>query len=146
MIDLEAVAHGLMRDFPGGARAVAAMIGMRDTILADKCRPSDKGHHLMVNESLSIQIATGDHRILFAEAEELGYMLTKLPDIECGDIGVAAIRTVKEFGDFVGSIESALRDGAVTPNELRAIERELFEALAHITRLHQLVAAKAGAR
>lgn len=146
MIDLEGVAHGLMRDFPGGARAVAAMIGMRDTILADKCRPSDRGHHLMVNEALSIQIATGDHRILFAEAEELGYMLVKLPSIDDSDFTTEALRTVKEFGDFIGKCGEVLEDGKVSRNELRAVEKELIEAMAHITRLHQIIAAKVGQR
>lgn len=139
-------AYAVVHDYPGGSVALAPRLGMSHAILRGKVNPNDAGHHLTVAESLRMQLLTGDHRILQAEAEELGYALLKLPSVDSGDFACEAMRTVKEFGDFIGSIEESMRDGKVTPNELRRIERELLEALAHISALHKLIAAKVGKR
>jgi len=89
-----------------------------------------------------MQALTDDHRILQAMAEELGYVAMRLPSCDDADFGLAAMRSVKEFGMFIGSCEESLRDGKVTQNELRRIESELLKTIAHASRLHQLLAAK----
>ncbi|MBU0752387.1 MAG: phage regulatory CII family protein [Gammaproteobacteria bacterium] len=137
-------AHAVVHDYPGGSIALAPRLGMSAAILRGKVNPSDIGHHLTITESVRMQAMTCDHRILSAEADELGYMLTRIPQVASGDIGMAAMRAIKEFGDFVGSVEESLRDGKVTTNELRRIEKELLEAEAHIRILHQLVVARTG--
>lgn len=139
-------AHAVGHDYPGGAHALGPRLGMTGRMLANKLNPNDEAHKLMLVEALRMQQLTGDHRILQAEAEELGYALLKLPSVDAGDFASEAMRTVKEFGDFIGSIEESMRDGKVTPNELRRIERELLEALAHISALHKLIASRVGRR
>ena len=139
-------AYAVVHDYPGGSVALAPRMGMSHAILRGKVNANDTGHHLTVAESVRMQHMTGDHRILFAEADELGYMLVHIPSIDADDFAVEALRTVKEFGDFIGKCGDVLADGKVTRNELKQVERELIEAMAHITRLHQLIAAKVGKR
>lgn len=135
-------AYGVVHDYPGGSVALAPRMKMSHAILRGKVNPNDAGHHLTLVESVRLQALTGDHRILFAEADELGYMLVRLPDIDAGDFTSEAMRTVKEFGEFIGKCGEVMADNTVSKNELRAVERELIDAMAHITRLHQLIAAK----
>lgn len=142
MADAEAAAFALVHARRGRARELAQMIGLGEQVLLNKVNPTNDRNHLMLRESVALQIGSGDHRIFFAEADELGYMVVKLPECDDADIGQASMRAVKEFGDFIGRVEEALRDGSVSKNELRAIEQELIEAQAHIMRLHQLVAGK----
>lgn len=139
-------AYAVVHDYPGGSVALAPRMGMSHAILRGKVNPNDQGHHLTVAEALRMQQMTGDHRILFAEAEELGYALLRLPYVATDDFAQEAMRTVKEFGDFIGKCGDVLADGKVSRNELKQVEIELLEAMAHITRLHQLVAAKVGKR
>lgn len=139
-------AHAVVHDYPGGSEPLAKRMGMAGAILRGKVNENDKGHHLTLVEAVRLQHLTGDHRIIQAEAEEMGYMLVHLPDCEDADFGQAAMRSIKEFGEFVGSCEESLRDGKVTKNEMRRIEKELLEALAHMSRLHQLISAKAAKR
>lgn len=144
MIDLEAVAYGLIRDYPGGSVALAARTGMVANVLSNKVNPNDARHHLMVNESVSIQQVSGDHRILHAEAQELGYVCMALPDVDDDDLLHATLRSIRSFGAMMGETETSMRDGRVTPNELRAIESAMLEAIAHVSALHGLLARKAG--
>lgn len=135
-------AYGVVHDYPGGSVALAPRLKMSGAILRGKVNPNDAGHHLTLAESVRMQAITGDHRIIYAEAEELGYMLVRLPTVDADDFTAEALRTVKEFGDFIGKCGDVMADGNVSKNELRAVERELIEAMAHITRLHQMIAAK----
>lgn len=139
-------AHATVHDYPGGSVALAPRLGMAHAILRGKVNANDAGHHLTMAESIRMQLLTGDHRILHAEADELGYMLVRLPAIDSADFMVEAMVTVKEFGEFIGKCGEVLEDGSVSRNELKSVEKELIEAMAHITRLHQLIAAKVGKR
>jgi hypothetical protein len=146
MIDLESVAYGLARDYPGGVPAIAARAGMNATLLSNKLNPNDTRHHLMVNESLSMQEVSGDHRIVHAEAHDLGYALVKLPEIEDGDVTHATMASIAAVGEMIGACDKALRDGRVTPNEMHQIEKRMLNAVAHITLLHAVMAAKTNTR
>lgn len=139
-------AHAVVHDYPGGSVALAPRVGMSAAILRGKVNPNDAGHHLTLAESLRVQQITGDHRVLVAEAEELGYMLLPLPAIAADDFAGEAMRTVKEFGEFIGKCGEVMADNKVSKNELRQVEKELVEAMAHMSRLHQLIAAKVGKR
>lgn len=144
MADVEAAAYALVHDYPGGGVALGAAAGVGS--LNNKVNPNCDRNFLMLKESLRIQQVSGDHRVLFAEAEELGYALVKLPDVDSSDFATEATRTVKEFGDFIGKAGEVLADGKVSANELKAVERELVEAMAHMTQLHKLIAAKVSKR
>ena len=141
-IDLESVAYGLIRDYPGGSIALAAQTGMVANVLSNKVNPNDSRHHLSINEALSIQHVSGDHRILQAMGEALGYLCLELPSVDDKDLMQATLRAMRAFGQVMGETEVALSDGSVTINELRAIERAMLEATAHISSLHRLLASR----
>lgn len=132
-------AHAVVHDYPGGSVALAPRLGMAPAVLRGKVNGNDAGHHLTLMEALRIQLLTGDHRIFMAEANELGYMVTRISDAVGDDIGLQAMRAIAEFGDFIGKVECSLRDRRVTRNELKELERQLLEAQSHIALLHQLL-------
>lgn len=140
-------AHAIVHDYPGGSIALAPRVGMSAAILRGKVNPNDAGHHLTIAESVRMQQLTGDHRILEAEAEELGYALLPLsPESGESDVGLRSMSAMALFGEMIGEIEAALRDGRITQNELRKIERRLFAHLSSVRDLHMAVAAKVGKR
>jgi len=135
-------AHATGHDYPGGCTALGPRLGMTGQMLSNKLNPNDKIHKVTLDEAMRMQALTGDHRILLAMAEELGYVAMRMPNCDDFDVGQAAMRAMKEFGQFIGRCEEVLVDGRVTKTELRSVEKELLEAIAHATRLHSLLAAK----
>lgn len=73
-------------DYPGGCASLAPRMGMPVALLRAKLNPHDKRQHLTLAESTRMQMLSSDHRILFAMAEELGYMCMPAP-IEDGESG-----------------------------------------------------------
>jgi hypothetical protein len=132
-------AHAVVHDYPGGTVALAPRIGMAPAVLRGKVNCNDERHHLTLAESLRIQSLTGDHRIFMAEADELGYMVTPIPHAEGTDIACEAMRSIAEFGDFIGDVELSLRDDRISLNEMRELDRKLLEAQSHIACLHRLL-------
>ncbi len=83
-----------------------------------------------------MQQLTGRTDILEAMADELGYVIVKIP--ECAhdiDIAKATRRAVVEFGQWMEEIDKSLEDGSVTQNELKAIEKELVEMMSQAQHL-----------
>lgn len=137
-------AHATVHDYHGGSVALAPRINMAPAVLRGKVNCNDDRHHLTLAEAQRIQSLTGDHRILMAMADELGYLLVPLPNIDSADFASEAMRTVKEFGEFIGACGEAMADGKVSLNELHKVDTELLQAMAHISRLHQMVASRVG--
>lgn len=66
-------------DYPGGCASLAPRMGMPVALLRAKLNPNDKRHHPTIAEAVIMQMLAGDHRILFAMAEELGYVCMPAP-------------------------------------------------------------------
>lgn len=139
-------AHATVHDYPGGSVALAARLGMAGAVLRGKVNVNDVGHHLTLTEAQRIQSLTGDHRMLLAMADELGYLCLPLPAVSDGDLVHATLRAIQSFGMMMGDVERSIEDGRVTPNELRKVERAMLDAVAHVSGLHRLLAHQAGGR
>lgn len=143
MTDIEGVAYATVHDYPGGAIALGAQTGINGQVLINKTNPNDTRHHLMLKEAVRIQVVSGDHRILHAMADELGYVCIIKPDAPvCGDVPHALMSMCAEFGDYLRTVDEAMRDGRVTTNERRTLKRELCDLIAAATRLQSIVAAQ----
>lgn len=80
-------AHHTVRQFKGGAAALAVRMGMRSVaVLNSKVNQNTETHHLTLMEASSIMAITGDYRILQALCAEHGKVAINLPNItECRD-------------------------------------------------------------
>lgn len=63
--------------YPGGVPALASRMGMDARVLSLRLNPNDAAHALSLDEAVVLMTLTGDHRILHAMANELGYVLTQ---------------------------------------------------------------------
>lgn len=131
-------------DYPGGARGLAAAIGMNGAVLAHKVSLTDQANQLTVPQARKIMLATDDYRMLHGLAADLDHVCVQVAGLGDNDCMVTSISdTAREFGEFLTSVTTAVSDGRVTPNELRRIDAELTEMVAAANQLRALCAALA---
>lgn len=135
-MNIQDAAHRIGHEYPGGAVALAHRMGIGPVVFNSKLNPNTLTHHLSLAEAQRMQLLTGRTDILEAMADELGYVVVKIPDCAHDvDIAKATRKAVIEFGEWINQIDRSLDDGAVTQNELKAIEKELVEMMAQAQRL-----------
>lgn len=129
-------AHRIGHEYPGGAVALAHRMGIGPVVFNSKLNPNTVTHHLGLAEAQRMQLLTGRIDILSAMADELGYVIVKIPDCAHDvDIAKATRKAVVEFGEWMNQIDRSLDDGQVSQNELKAIEKELVDMMAQAQRL-----------
>lgn len=135
-MNIQDAAHRIGHEYPGGAVALAHRMGIGPVVFNSKLNPNTLTHHLSLAEAQRMQLLTGRTDILEAMADELGYVVVKIPDCAHDiDIAKATRKAVVEFGEWMDQIDRSLDDGAVTSNELKAIEKELVEMMAQAQKL-----------
>lgn len=126
-------AYATVHDYPGGAASLAPRLGMPQAVLNSKVNPNTRTHHLMLEEALRVMVLTGDHRILRAQCDELGY-LPPIPRqvVEVSDAALLETytRLMSELGDFSREFHAALADGRITNAEIDRMEEEMREFMA----------------
>jgi hypothetical protein len=137
-------AYALGHDYAGGAHALGPRLGMTGKMLANKLNPNDTNHKLTLDEAQRMQALTGDHRILHAMADELGYVAIPAPTICDEDVNHAMARMCSEFSDYMRKASDSMADGRVTTNERKGLERELSELIASATHLQSALIGKTG--
>ena len=113
-----------------GCVALAELLGMKPSTLANKSNRSDEFAHLNIREARSVMLATGDVRILDALANSMGYACVPLPTIDAAadmDLLDAWAKWSAEFGETAETIKQALEDGRIEQHEIEAVRRELIE-------------------
>lgn len=121
-------AYAVAHDYAGGTESLAPRLGMSGAILRGKVNPNDAKHHLTLAESERMQLLTDDHRIMFAMAEELGYMPPlRRVDFNVSDQSLLETYTklMAELGDFSREFNSALVDGKITKSEIKRMRTEM---------------------
>lgn len=106
----------------GGADALSLRMGKSN--LSDELNPRNKAKFGLA-DSVRLQQLTGDHRILYAMASELGEMCVPLPQVpdEAGDLCASKVAAVAmDFGKLMCEVSEDLRDGQISDNELAQIE------------------------
>lgn len=129
-----------------GAVALAPMVGMQPGTLSNKVNPLQDTHLLGLVESIPLQLAASDYRILHAYAHALGHCAYELP---CPRAEVSDMEVLNLFADFVAAagrkaqtVRDALADRRVTPTEIQQVRSALDDTvragLELITRLEAL--------
>ncbi len=122
--------YRVVHEFPGGARALAPLVGMNVGTLLNKVNPSMGSHHLSLREAVAISHTTGDYRILHACAQPLHHVCIPLVEFEgMSDAALldAYARYHADLGETAQAIRDALADGRVTRRELDRVKREFHE-------------------
>jgi hypothetical protein len=132
---IESAAHATVHEYVDprtgkrGAVALAPKLGLQPGTLSNKTNPLQP-HGLTVPESVALQLAANDFRLLHAEASALGHVAYQLPLVMVSDVELLDQYCV--FHAAVGAKASALRhalaDGRITPAEVAEI-RQALEAL-----------------
>ena len=125
-----------------GMKKLADMTGMDYDLLRAKLSLNNPRNHLHLMESVLLQSASGRVDILHAMAEELGHVAMPLPTVTSPSLPQAVTRACAEFGDYMRKADEVFDDGEVTPNEIRALEKELTEMIAAATRLQAVLSGK----
>ncbi|MBC2731364.1 phage regulatory CII family protein [Thiobacillus sp.] len=122
--------YALVHDYAGGAKALAARVGMNVHVLYSKVNPNIKTHQPTVFELMQWMALSGDHRTLRAQNEELGY-LPPIPRVSA-DVSDTALlesytKLISELGDFSTKFHLALADGRVTKKEVKRLRSEMLD-------------------
>lgn len=137
-------AHRIGHEYPGGAGVLAARMNIGHTVFNSKLNPNTTTHHLYLSEAVLMEQLANRFDILYAHADALNHVAIPLPAVEDEDVGHALTQTCAQFGDYLRRVDESLKDGKVTPNERKALERELTEMIAAATHLQSLLAGKVG--
>lgn len=143
MISVENAAYALVHATRDSARDISERTGIKLQVLINKVSPTCDRNHLLLSEALAIQKAAGDFRILHAMADELGFVCVPKPSsISDDDVAHALSGLCAEFGDYLRKVDESMRDGKVTPNERKQLEKELAEMIGAATHLQAVLAGK----
>lgn len=137
-------AYLAVHTYPGGSESLGPRIGMSPAVLRNKVNPNCSTHHLSLAEADLIMAVTGDYRILHALAGNHGFIL-ELAGHVADDAGVLSrvLEANAAKGEFAQVLQSALKDGTVTPNEYMALAKCAGSVQSTLVHLLQLLRAKA---
>jgi len=136
-------AFNTVHDFPGGAKALAEVLGVSAGVLRHRANPNDAANQFSVRDVIRIMLASQDFRMLHGMATDLGKacVLVDVPDLSASALAGAMNAAVQEFAQFLSVVTEATADNSVTPNELKRIDRELGELIQQANILRAVCAA-----
>jgi hypothetical protein len=106
----------------GGCEALSVRMGKSN--LADELNPRNKAKFGLA-DAVRLQQLTGDHRILYAMAAELGHLCVPLPSVTSDPGSPCAVKVSKvaeTFGGYMAGLAGSLADDVVSDNELAQAE------------------------
>lgn len=114
----------------GGSTAIAARMGMSNTVLNNKVSPTCSTHHLRLDEALTIMEFTGDHSIIQAMAHRLGGVFCAVDgEATQASIIMTALSTSACQGDIMSEMQQALEDGRIDCKEHEALQTKIQDAM-----------------
>jgi len=129
----------MVKNFDGGADALAVLCGKAaDTLRKEIAGVA--GYKLGLADACTISEACiraqSQHCHAFANAIAVncgGFVQLQVREMgPTGNIHGTAAALVKEASDVIGAIAEATRDGSISPNDRKAIEKELRELLEQV--------------
>lgn len=138
---LVTICQGMTKNAPNGLRAdvLAGIVGKEYPALMSELS-QQPGHKLGAEIMLQLMKASDGRAPIHFMAQELGGVFVELPPCAIPAHGLTRglVECVKEFGEFMTQVASALEDGSVTQGELHRISRDGQEALTAILKVMEL--------
>lgn len=128
-MNLSDAAYATAHDYAGGTPSLAPRMGISGAMLRNKVNPNDATHHLTLSEAMRMQSLTGDHRILHAMSDELGYVCIQLPVAGASDMALldSFMAITKELGEFASEFQKDWADGRIDGKEIERLRKEFYE-------------------
>ena len=110
----------------GGSTALAARMGMSNTVLNSKVNPNTDTHHLRLDEALTIMEYTKDYSIIQAMAYRLGgEFTTSSGQTPQASLLMTALSTSACQGELMVEMYRALEDGIIDCKENESIQTNI---------------------
>lgn len=119
-----------VKDYPGGAEALAARMGMNAQVLRNKVNPNTPTNHPTLCEFERMMDLTGDYQALHALARSSGHLLIKQQaDASGGDVAVLEIIAAiwAGHGRVGDAVYETLADGRVEQHEVAKVKKNIYE-------------------
>lgn len=132
-MNVQDAAYHTVHDYPGGSESLGPRVGVKPAVLRNKVNWKNPANHLTLDEAQLVMVMSGDHRIVYAQLDELGYLPpVKRIDFLVSDSALleSFTRLMSELGDFSGKFHVALSDGKLTSDEVDRMEDEMREVYA----------------
>jgi len=114
-------AYNTVRDFPGGANALAPRMGIKSpAVLNSKVNLNTNTHHLTLAEASKMMGIAGDFRILHslnAEHGKVAIDLPKIPEFQDTALTELVLSMSMGSGDVSGVFKEMMMDGRITEAE-----------------------------
>lgn len=132
MTSVAVAAYHMVHDYPGGSESLAPLLNLTSSVLNNKVNPNTHTHHLYLEQAVQGMEVSGDHRILRAICERLGY-LDPIPSVDYAGIADEALLEIvakvhAESGDVSRALIKALADGVISPEESRVVVDQIRAA------------------
>lgn len=128
-----ATVHEFRRGHRRGAVALAPLVGKTPATLCNEVNPGQEFHKLGLEDSVVIQHATEDYRIVAAVASELGGVFARLPTAAwVSDMELLSQAAMWEaaMGETWAAIRDALVDGVISREEVAEVRRRFYHQYA----------------
>lgn len=129
-MNISDAAYHAVHDYPGGSSSLAPRLGCAEAVLNSKVNPNTRTHHLSLDDAVRLMEMTGDHRILRAQCDHLGY-LPPIPRLDATVSDLALLETytrlMSELGEFSQAFHDALADGHISGVEIARMESEMLD-------------------
>ena len=124
-------AYNTVHDYPGGASALAARMGIKSpAVLNSKVNPNTETHHLSLVEASKMMAMTGDFRVLQELNAEHGKIAIDLPEIpECRDLSLTdkVLCIGMKGGDVMSLFREIMADGRITEGEVKDMSKVIHQ-------------------
>jgi len=134
-MNVQTAAFNLVHDYPGGATALAPLLGKSASTLNHEVDPNYPTAKLGLADALKLTLLSKDRGVLNAFAMSCHCMVVPLPACADGiddDTFKGVTRLAREFAEVISQISEVTADGAVSDNELRRVEREATELVSAV--------------
>ena len=132
VLSIEAALYNAAHDFRGGVEALAPLMAANPQVLRNKLNLTQSTHHPTLRDFRNISELTQDLRILQSVCSWFGAAYFILPEVHVDD-GALFERSgdvVREMGEMMATVTSAVSDGCVDPDEIAALDKALLEFVA----------------
>lgn len=134
-MNVQTAAFNLVHDYPGGATALAPLLGKSASTLSHEVDPNYPTAKLGLADALKLTMLSKDRTVLNAFAMACHCMVLPLPACADGvddDTFKGVTRMAREFAEVIGQISEVTADGRVSDNELRRVESEAAELVSAV--------------
>jgi hypothetical protein len=135
-LSIRDAAYYTVHEYAPGTVALAARMNLNQQTLCHKVNPNNTNrNNLTLEEAVTLQLMTEDHRILFSMACLLGYFCVIQGGAAEGNVTTDIAQTMQDLGDMLKTVSASIADGRVTDRELREVDHAVLQLMGDLNHL-----------